>query len=119
MKYLVFLLVSLVSMVFCSEAMASMNCVGRYDVNSNHNPVHEEVVLVKTYDMFGLEKYEGQIEEYYFAVNRNLEDSSYRTGIYFGPSYTRGTISTGKFEEGESLKLAVVDGTSVYTILCE
>jgi len=118
MKYLLFILVSVVSMAFCSEAMASVDCVGRYEFFSNENSIKEEVTLEKTFDIPNLQKYEGQIDEYHYAVDFNPKDKSYRVGIYFGPDYTRGTIATGKFTKGETAKLAIVDGASVYTILC-
>ncbi|OUR94059.1 hypothetical protein A9Q84_18270 [Halobacteriovorax marinus] len=118
MKFIFIICATFLSLFLCSDAMAEVKCVGMYERHSNDDPLYEEVELEVTYEQFGQRRVEGQIFDYYYSVFFDENFSTYRSGIYFGPGYTSGTISTGSFKEGEALKLAVVKQQEVFTILC-
>lgn len=125
MKYLVLIFATVFSLFLCSDAMAqnfsqtNLECIGKYDFHSDDNPIHEVIELELTFDNFGAQTVEGQIGESFFSVYSDVNTMTYRAGIYFGPEYTRGTITTGSLQEDERIKLSVVEGNSVFTVICQ
>jgi hypothetical protein len=114
----IFSFITLLVLLFSTSSMA-LECEGRYDYHDDYNGVHKKIQLKQTMDLNGYEMYEGQIEEYHFSVNFNAHKNTYKLGVYFGPDYTSGSLTTGTYVEGQHLRLSVVNGLNALNILCK
>ncbi len=114
MKIIVFLLTTL-SLV--ATASANINCIGKRKIISANITEVTAIDLEKQSHGPKNTSHRGDIELLHFSMLDN-HDGSYLMLITEGPEYTKGTSVRAGFDNRNELKSTIVNGSTVYTLLC-
>ena len=96
---------------------SDLKCEARHEYIENDRLISEKWEMSPKTKLSRTFEYDGT--KAYYSINLDSNDGRYLIAINFAPDYTRGSLSSGKLEEGgNNLTLSVVDGYDVHKIIC-
>ncbi len=111
-------ILSIIILLLSFAANAGIQCNGAIDVYSNSEPMHKKAPLEKTFHNDDFIKADTQIDEAYYSVNADLTNKSITLTISFAPDYTSGLLTKGWLNDRGEFKMTRVEGSRVYSIIC-
>lgn len=110
---------ALAILLFSFNSFATeLSCEARYEYVEDGRLVVEKNKM-ETSEQLNKMLYVYDGDSAYYSINLDKKTNRYLISINFAPDYMRGSLSSGKLEEGgNNLTLSVVDGTDVHKIFC-
>ena len=110
------ILILLISIPALAQAIV---CTGFHEYMEGHAAKVSSVKLNLEYEDQTTEKYSGDMKDIHFMVIGDKQRASYLLMVSLGPDYTKGVTAGLTWDNNNSMRIARVDGSTVYRLFCQ
>lgn len=109
----------LLSILLIPSFAQAIVCTGYHEYVEDYQAKVRSLKLGLEYEDQKTQKFSGDIEDIHFMVINEKERASFLLMVTLGPDYTKGVTAGLTWDNNNSMRIARVDGSTVYRIICQ